>query len=299
MFWRDSRWSGTRDAKRVGGMQPVTRTISRLAAAAVGLALFLSAAPSYAQDVTDSSGGRDFCADRPGKGTPACTLEPGRFQAEVGFVDYSHFQQGGVEDTGYDYGSLTLRLGLTDSMEGQILWTPYSVAREKVGGVTFEDTGSGDIGFSLRQAFTPADTTGISVAVQAIVTAPTGSNGISADVWEGAILMPIDIPLSDDWAMELTPEVDIVGDSLGGGHHAAWAGSIGVTRQVSEVELGAELWASRDDDPAGGTTQASFDLTAAWMPGGLHDVQFDVGVNFGLNSDTPDVEIGAGIAKRF
>nr|QQZ49043.1 hypothetical protein JKL49_17735 [Phenylobacterium glaciei] len=63
------------------------------------------------------------------------------------------------------------------------------------------------------------------------------------------------------------------------------------------VQLGVELWASRDDDPAGATTQASFDLTAAWTPS--DNVQLDVGLNAGLNHDTPDIEVYAGLARRF
>ena len=117
---------------------------SRLAAAVLGLAL--AAGPALADEAE-----RDFCADRPGKGSPTCTLDPGRFQAEAGFIDYSRYDHGGVEASEYGYGTMTLRWGRTDSLEGQVLWTPYVVAREKIGATTFEETGTGDLGGSLRQ----------------------------------------------------------------------------------------------------------------------------------------------------
>lgn len=264
---------------------------ARLAAAAIGLTLV--AGPAFAQN-----GERDFCADRPGKGSPTCTLSPGVFQAEAGF-DYSHFEQGGVEAEEFGYGTMTLRLGLTDSLEGQILWTPYVVAREKVGGFTFEDSGSGDIAVSLRQNLLSPDGSGTSVALQAIVSAPTGSDGISAEVWEGAIMLPVSFEVGESTALTGMIELDVLGDAAGNGHHAAWAGVIGVEHGMGDFTLAGEVWAQRDDDPLGATTQASAGVQLMWTPASLDDVQFDVGVDFGLNDETPDFAFGAGIAKRF
>jgi len=65
------------------------------------------------------------------------------------------------------------------------------------------------------------------------------------------------------------------------------------------VNLGAELWVDVDDDPSGRVTKASFDLTAAWTPAALKDVQLDAGAYLGLNRKTPDLELVVGIAHRF
>lgn len=268
------------------------RTVSRLAAAAFGLTLI--AAPAFAQDAR-----RDFCADRPGKGSPTCTLDPGVFQAEAGFIDYSRLDHGGVEGTEYDYGAMTLRWGLTESLEGQILWTPYIVSRETVGAATSEESGGGDIGVSLRQNLISPDGSGTSVAIQVIVTAPTGSDGVSADVWEGALMLPVSFEVGEDTALTGMIELDVVGDAAGGGHHAAWAGVIGVEHGIGDFTLAGEVWVQRDDDPLGAATQASAGAQLMWTPSSLDDVQFDVGVDFGLNSETPDIAIGAGVAKRF
>ena len=271
----------------------MTNSISRLLTVAAGVAL-LAATPALADEAE-----RDFCADRPGKGSPTCTLDPGRFQAEAGFIDYSRYDHGGVEATEYGYGTMTLRWGLTDSLEGQILWTPYVVAREKIGATTFEETGTGDVGFSLRQNLLNPDGSGTSVALQVIVTAPTGSDGISADVWEGAVMLPVSFEVAEDTALTGMIELDVVADAAGGGHHAAWAGVIGVEHGFGDVTLAGEVWTQRDDDPLGATTQASAGVQLMWTPSSLDDVQFDVGVDFGLNNETPNIAFGAGIAKRF
>lgn len=268
----------------------MTNSFPRLAA--LGFAL-LVATPAFSQDAE-----RDFCADRPGKGSPTCTLDPGRFQAEGG-IAWSHDEHGLVESDETDYGALTLRWGLTERMEGQILWSPHVVAREKIGAVTFEESGAGDLGFSLRHALTDPDGAPNSAAIQLIVTAPTGSAGISADVWEGAVMLPMAFEISEGTAVAAMLELDIVGNAAGNGHHAAFAGVIGLEHGMGDFTVAGEVWVRRDDDPLGGTTEASAGVQLMWTPSGLDDVQFDIGVDFGLTADTADIEIGAGIAKRF
>ena len=58
-----------------------------------------------------------------------------------------------------------------------------------------------------------------------------------------------------------------------------------------------ELQLTRDDDPAEATTQALAGLSFAWQPS--KNLQFDVGAVAGLNRDTPDARLYAGIARRF
>ena len=41
------------------------------------------------------------------------------------------------------------------------------------------------------------------------------------------------------------------------------------------------------------------DLTLAWQPLGRDDLQFDIGVYGGLTRDTPDLEVSAGLSRRF
>lgn len=97
----------------------------------------------------------------------------------------------------------------------------------------------------------------------------------------------------------MSPEVDWVSDADGDGRHAAYTMVAGVGRGFGRWDLGAELWVSRDDDPVEATTQSTFDLTAVWSPPFLPDAQLDFGLNFGLNDDSPDVEFGVGLARRF
>jgi len=120
---------------------------------------------------------RDFCADRPGKGSPPCVLDKGRFQVEVSAADALFSRGGGVSVDDVSYGALELRLGLTDIVEGLLTWTPRQWVRTKDQGATSRVSGSGDLGLALRWSLKNPDGEGLSVALQPFVTAPTGGEG--------------------------------------------------------------------------------------------------------------------------
>jgi hypothetical protein len=260
--------------------------------AALALTTLLLAGAVHAQD-------RDFCADRPGKGSPPCVLDAGRFQAELGGVDAVFSRGGGTSVDDVSYGGLELRLGLASTVEGQLSWTAHERVRTKTGGAIATVSGAGDLGLAVQWSLRNPAGDGVSVAVQPFVVAPTGAEGIGGDAWQGGVIVPVSIPLNADWSLSLAPELDARANASGSGRHTGYALAGGVGRAVGPVNLGAELWVDVDDDPSGRVTQASFDLTAAWTPKAWRDVQLDASAYAGLNRRTPDLELVVGLAHRF
>jgi hypothetical protein len=262
----------------------------------LGLAVLGAASTAQAQD-----GSREFCADRPGKGSPPCVLDAGRFQAELGLTDGAWSRGGGTSTDDTTFGALELRLGLASTVEGQVTWTAHERIRDKdrASGATSTVDGGGDVGFALRWSLKNPGGDGVSIALQPFVTAPVGAEGIGDAVWQGGVIVPISLPLNADWSLALSPEVDARANVDGAGRHTAFGGAVGVGRSFGPVALGVELWADRDEDPSGHVTSASFDLTAAWTPAAAKDLQLDASAYVGLNHATPDLELAVGVAKRF
>lgn len=270
----------------------------RIGLAATALvALSSLAAPAAAQD----SGLRDFCADRPGKGTPSCILDVGHWQAEIGLVDGARQSDDATRAESWAYGDTFIRYGLTSLTELQFGLTPYGVEKvtDRATGDSETVHGTGDLSLGFRHSLANPDGSGLSVAVAAGVSVPTGSRAFRADGIEGGVVLPVSVPLNDDWGLSLSPGVDIVRDADGDGSHATYNLVAGVGRSFGPWALGAEIWVSRDDDPMEAVTQSTFDLTAVWTPPFMEDAQLDFGLNFGLNDDSPDVEFGVGVARRF
>ncbi len=237
---------------------------------------------------------RDFCAERPGKATPPCILDAGHLQLEMGLAD-AVFERGhGVHAETWSIAAAEARFGLSRRVEVEAAWTPLIASHDRGAG---HASGVGDATLGLRTALTDPDAAGPAISLQGFVTAPTATRGMGAGGWTGGARLPVSIPLGPLGDLGLSPELDVVRDAAGGGTHLAWVGAAGVTHGFGPATLGAEVWGEVDDDPSGRAYQASADLTAAFAVGA--DAQLDAGVNLGLNRTTPDVEIYAGVARRF
>jgi hypothetical protein len=249
-------------------------------AAAAGLvAAVLAAGAAQAQ------GARDFCADRPGKATPACILDRGRLQVETGLADVS-LDRG---PDSYLLGQTEARLGVTRRTELEATLTPLSHSDGR--------SGFGDLSFGFRSALTDPDGKGAAVSWQAFATAPTATHGQGAGGWEAGARLPVAADLADGFSLGLTPEADLRRDTDGHGRHAVVSGAVALSHDLAGASVAVEVWGEHDADPAGHVNQASFDLSAAWMLD--HDLQLDAGANAGLTRATPGVEVYVGVARRF
>lgn len=247
----------------------------------------LLAPPAHAQDL------RAFCAERPGKATPPCILDTGHVQVETGLADAVFERSHGAHEDTYALGATEFRFGLTRRLEAEAGWTPLIVDHQRGAGRT---TGVGDAVVGARLALSDPDKDGAAISVQGFATAPTATHGLGAGGWTVGLRLPASIPLGGS-DLGLTPEVDVLRDSVGHGTHLAWIGAAGLSHGFGDATLGAELWGEVDDDPAHRAYQASADITAALSVG--RNAQVDAGLNLSLTHATADVEIYAGIARRF
>lgn len=241
---------------------------------------------------------RDFCPDRPGLGTPACTIDRGHFAVELGLIDWTLDRSPGAREDSIATGDLLLRYGLTDSLEAQLGWTAYTHVRSRSGASVETASGVGDLFVALRRNLLHPDGSGLAVALMPYATLPTGSDGIGDGDWGAGLLVPISYQLPGGFALGLTAEADAAVDSDGDGRHFAFGAIFGLDLPVSDsVGATLELSARRDRDPAGATTELLAGASAGWSPN--DDLQLDLGANLGLNRNSPDLELYVGVARRF
>ena len=239
-----------------------------------------------------------ICANRPGLSTPSCTVPAGHFQIETGLADWTLQKSGGERDSSLVLGETLLIFGLTDRSDIEFDITPWQRATSS--GPAFRETarGFGDVNVLYKHLLTASDAK-VQVAALPFVKLPTAKHSLGNGKWEGGLLIPIDysIPKSP-FSIGLTPEVDWVADADGRGHHAAMVQVVNLGWQVNNrLSLSGGLWGQWDWDPTGTTKQVSADATAAYLV--KSNLQLDAGANFGLNSQTPDIEVYTGISVRF
>lgn len=257
------------------------------------LAGLLVASPAWADDQD-----RDYCPARPGLGSPACTMSPGRVSIETSLGDWTLDKQPGERTDTVLIGDTQLRIGLSDSVEAQIGWTPVGFVRDRTGGTIDRATRTGDVTLGLKANFAHPDGKGFSIAAQPFVTLPVGRPPVGAGDWGAGLVVPITYDLSDTVNLEVTPEIDAAVDQDGHGRHFAASTVVGLGFALNDkLTLTVEGQALRDDDPSGRTTQGLASASFAYMA--TKDLQLDVGGVAGLTGDAPDVELYAGIARRF
>ena len=243
--------------------------------------------------------GRELCPDRPGLGTPACTVDAGAIVLEMGLADWTLDRAADSRTDSWMFGDALFRAGLTPSLEVQVGWTMLGHVRERnrQTGESARVTRTGDVTLALRQNLRNPDGTGFSIAVMPYATLPVGGAGVGAGDWGAGLLVPASFELGA-LSIGLTPHVDAAVDSDGDGRHLAYGSVVGLGIGISDdVSAAAELSLTRDEDPGGHSSEALAGLSMGWQPDG--DSQWDVGINAGLNRDSPDVEIYAGYVRRF
>lgn len=253
-------------------------------------ALLLAAGAARAETL------RDICPDRPAKGSAPCTVDAGHWQLEVDLADVTRDNQPGLRTTTSLIASPQLKYGLTDSLDLEAAISPYVRQSSRPGGAA---SGVGDLYLKAKANLT-GNGDGWNVALIPYLKAPTAKHDIGNGAWEGGVLIPFAGPLPGGWSLDVTPEVDALENQSGAGRHTAVSGSVGLTHALGGgVSATGELWAAKDYDPSGHSRQASGDLALAWVPKNRPNLQWDLGVNLGLNHQTPDVQAYLGVARRF
>lgn len=242
---------------------------------------------------------RDYCPERPGLNTPPCIVDRGHVSVETAIADWTRDDQPDMRTDTVLIGQTVVRLGVTDAIEARAQWTPYGHqrTRDRPSGAIDRAGGVGDVTLGVKASLLHPDGEGLSVAVLPQVTLPVGRAPIGAGDWGGGVLLPISYSLSKAVLLEATPEVDAAVNQEGAGRHLAYSLTGGVAVEVGKATLSGELQVKRDDDPGQHTTPVLAALSLAVKAG--DNLQFDVLGAAGLNHDTPDMEIYAGIARRF
>lgn len=254
------------------------------------LPLTLMASPALAQDA-------EFCVDRPGLGTPACTLGAGQAMIELGLARWDHSADLASIQDDLTFGDMLVRVGIDDRTEVELGLGGYTAVRtrDRFGGAITRQHGPGDLSLGLRRSLSGP---GGLVALQGFVTLPTGHSGIGAGDWGAGAQVPVGITLPGGFELDLTPEADAAVNASGTGRHFAWGGVAGLSHAIGrKVTLEGEIGAWRDNDPAGHVTDMRTALSLAWQAG--KDWQVDVEGDLGLTAAAPRHSLMVGLARRF
>ena len=239
-----------------------------------------------------------ICTDRPSKSTGECTVPKGSWQVETGLIDWSRTDSGGVRADAISWGSSLVKYGISGNADLELGMTPLETLDVDAGGSHVTHSSFGDTQLRVKDRLTPPDAP-LLIALDPFVKLPTANHQLGNGKVEGGLLVATSAALGKSGlTLSLDPELDLNADADGSGHHLATQQVLNIGVAASDkISLSTEVWAKWDWDPAGTGKQVSWDVAAAYEP--TKTLQIDAGANFGLNSQTPDVEVYAGISTRF
>jgi Putative MetA-pathway of phenol degradation len=244
------------------------------------------------------TGLRDFCPDRPGLNTPACTMDKGHADVEIGLVDWTLDRHSGERTDDYVLADTLVRYGLSDSAELQLEWEGLGFERSGSASDVRHGTGSGDLKVAVRKNLHNPDGSGFSIALMPFVTLPVGDKTFGRRGWTTGLVVPISYDLPHGFQLAFTGEADAAADEVGSGHHLVWNATAGLQIPFGEDVSGTlEFQQARDDDPGEASNMTLGAFSLAWQL--VSSLQFDVGSVVGMSHEAPDVEFYAGIARRF
>jgi hypothetical protein len=259
-----------------------------------------AAAPAAAQDATSSAtlaAAAPICTDRPTKANVVCTVPAGALQLETDTINWTRFTGGGSTSDTILYTNPTLKYGLGANTDFEVNIAPYETVRTHGGGDSDTLRGVGDLYFRVKQRLTTSDAK-VQVALDPFVKAPTAKLGIGNNRWEGGLDVPVIVSLPSGFTLNLGPEIDVLADGDGSGHHVALTSEVNLAHALgSKATAYAEFFNQQNLDPDGHVRQYSADFAIAYLL--TPTLQLDLGGNFGLNRVTPDSQLYLGVSTRF
>jgi len=257
------------------------------------LAAMIAATPALAED-------KEYCPSRPDLGRPPCTIAQGHVSVETALADWTLERDSDGRTDTVLVGDTLVRVGLTDSIEAQVGWTPYWHVRTRdlASGAVDNAGRVGDVTLGIKANLHNPDGKGFSAALRPFVTVPVGRSPVGGGDWGAGLGAPVSYELNETFKLQATPEIDAAVDEDGQGRHFAASGTVGLGIELNkELTATIEAQVLRDDDPDKKSTQTVGAVSLAWMVS--KTMQFDMGGVAGLNRDAPDAELYVGVSRLF
>jgi hypothetical protein len=244
---------------------------------------------------------RELSADRPDKTDSPFTVDAGHFQVEMDFANYtwdSPAGQPGVKAKGYQLAPMNLKVGVLNSLDFQLLLSPWQSLRteDKNTGTAQRESGFGDIIPRAKVNLIGNDGGLFALALMPFVKLPTAQHNLGNAAWESGVGIPyaFEIP---DWSLGFQTTLNIRHDEAGQGHHAEIANSVTVGHAViGNLEYFVEFFSSVSTEP---NTEwvGTFDT---WFSHKVNEnLALDAGVYIGLTKAAENWHVWVGMTKRF
>ncbi|HXY05375.1 MAG TPA: transporter [Burkholderiaceae bacterium] len=239
---------------------------------------------------------RAFSTDRPPKANSPYTVDAGHFQYETDVAVFGHGNNEGVRTQSWTVFDPTLKLGLTNTIDGEVQITPYESVATTSAGSTTSMAGIGDTFARLKFNFVGDDAGDFAAAAIPYIKIPTARSGLGNNAVEGGVILPMSINAPHGFTVIVMPEGDYLKDASDSGYHGVVDFLVNVSHPINDRwTVYTELFTSQplnDERP-------SYSLDGAFTFVPRPNLQWDFGANYSLNGVGPRIQLYVGLSQRF
>jgi len=239
---------------------------------------------------------REMSTDRPDTTESPYTVDAGHYQIEMSFFDYGRNRADGERTETWTFGAMNLKAGLLNQVDLQVVFDAFTQEHTRAAGIEDTTSGFSDVTLRLKTNLWGNDVGKTAFAIMPYVKMPTDTE-MSNGHWEGGVILPLAISLSDRISLGLMLEADFVHDDERGGYDVEWVHTATLGFDLTE-QLGLYIEctgvASREEDF---DYQATFD--AGITLSATDNLVFDAGIRVGMNEAAEDFGIFTGMSVRF
>lgn len=176
---------------------------------------------------------RELSADRPDRTDCPFTVDAGHFQLEMDYANYTWDSPDtllGLKASGYQVAPMNLKVGVLNTMDVQLVLTPYEQKRvrdERTGAVEYQ-SGFGDITPRAKVNLVGDDRGFFALALIPFVKFPTAQDDLGNGAYEGGVGIPyaFDVP---NWDVGFQTTFSANQNDIGGGYHTEFANSVSIS----------------------------------------------------------------------
>lgn len=239
---------------------------------------------------------RPLTTDRPDTTESPVTVDAGHFQLEASFVDFTTDKSQGVKTETWRFGQVNLKAGLLDRTDIQFVFDSH--VNEKTTGLGGASTANGisDITVRLKQNFWGNEgDSKTAFALMPWISAPTGSDDVSADKYQGGLIAPLSFSLVDGISNGAMLQADMLWD--GSKYYVEWTHSLTNGFSITD-DLGMYVeYVGRHTSGTANNYRASVNVGLTFVVN--DNLILDTGVRIGLNKAADDFGAFAGISYRY
>jgi hypothetical protein len=246
---------------------------------------------------TPSAELRELSTDRPDKTESPYTVDAGRVQVELDFISHTRDRSDGVRTETVAVTPVNFKFGLTPNTDIQFVVEPYIRQTTSSKGELSRTDGFGDVTIRLKRNLFGNDGDGAALAVMPSVKLPTSTGGIGNNAAEFGLIVPLALTLSERVGLGVMTEVDLLRQADGRSYAPSFINSATLAFSLADrLGLYTELFTERSTDRgAAWVVTGNAGLTYAVSP----DIQIDAGINKGLTRAADNINIFAGLSRRF